>query len=290
MPLNQLVKAFFEKDGWYYIEYREGHYGYMLGKYLSETPSPERTPLPKRDAMLIYNNLPKMSDDADYGGGTYEMMNATNYDIDVCKEKISQISAKIKDKDSKIGGMVDSLIAKWNKFLPSSTVTYHDLVLEFEPEQGTVFGLVRLGAVLDEYKELLNYLENVYLMMIGYEEYKDLDAERAKGSKEEYERDFNSIYGNLERLGSEAIKEALHNADGYAEQSKKIADWYSLWDDELGEFFDLKWKILAELDFSKNTKSFDNYKAYDKYEIYNSYNNQFKDILLIMRGEKGFSE
>lgn len=290
MPLNQIVKTFFEKDGWYYIEYREGHYGYMLGKYLSETPSPERTPMPNRDTMLIYKDLPKMPNDADYGGGTYEMMNAINYDIEVCKAKITQITAKIKEKDPKIGDKVDSLIAKWNEFLPSSTVTYHDLVLEFEPAQGTSFGLSRLGAVLDDYKDLLDFLENVYLMIIDYEGYLDLNAEKATDTKEKYENEFNKLSGNIERLGSETAHEALQNANGYAEQSKKISDWYSIWDNELLNFIELKWQILAELNFSKNLKPFEFYKAYDRYEIYNSYNYKFNDIILIMRGESSFSK
>jgi len=291
MKLNQQVKAFYEKDGWYYIEYSENHYGYIFGKYISETPSSVATPVPtmSRDEALNYNYrlIPThlINEDATT---TSEMMESENGKILVYEAKIAQITQKIKDKDANIGAMVDSLIAKWISFIPNTQRTYMSLIEEFQPFQGTLFRVTKISVEATEYKELLDYLENVYLMMIGYEEYKDLDAEKAKGSTEEYEKDFNSIYGNIERLGSEAITEALQNANGYAAQSQKIADWYALWDDELRELFDLKWQILEKLDFTKNTKPFANYKAYDKYEIFNSYNNQFGDILKIMRGEKEY--
>ncbi len=290
MPLNQIVKTFYKQDKWYYIEYRENHYGYMHENYLSETPSPERTPLPKRDTMLIYKNLPQMPNDADYGGGTYEMMNAFKHDITVCKEKISQITVKINEKDSKIGTMVDSLLIKWNEFLPSSTTTYHDLVLEFEPSQGTMFGLTRLSAVLNDYKELLDFLENIYLMIIDYEGYFDLNAEKASGSIEMYKNEVIKINGNIERLASETVREALQNANGYAEPSQKIINWYNIWNEKLYDFMELKWQILVELNFNKNLKSFEFYKAYDQYEMYGSYNYKFNDIILIMRGESTFSK
>lgn len=291
--LNQQVKAFFEKDGWYYVEYRENHYGYMSAKYLSETPSPIATPVPtmSRDMALNYDYrlIPThlVNDEATT---TYEMIESENGRILVYEAKMSQITQKIKNKDTEIGAIVDSLLAKWISFMPNSTRTYMSLVEEFEPNQGTLFQVTRISVMADDYKEILDFLENVYLMMIGYEEYKDLNAEKTIGSKDEYENDYRNIYGNIERLGAETIREALQNANGYAIQSQKVSDWYSLWDHELGEFFELKWKILEKLDFSKNTKSFVNYKAYDKYEIYNSYNNQFKDILLIMRGEKNYLE
>lgn len=291
MKLNQQVKAFYEKDGWYYIEYSENNYGYIFGKYISETPSSVATPVPtmSRDEALNYNYrlIPThlINEDATT---TYEMMESENGKIQVYEAKIAQITQKIKDKDANIGAMVDSLMAKWISFIPNTQRTYMSLIEEFQPGQGTLFQLTKISVEATEYKELLDYLENVYLMMIGYEEYKDLNAEKAKGSTEEYEKDFNSLYGNIEKLGSEVITEALQNKNGYAAQSQKIADWYGLWNDELGEFFDLKWQILEKLDFSKNTKPFGNYKAYDKYEIYNSYNNQFGDILKIMRGEKEY--
>ena len=291
MKLNQTIKTFFEKDGWYYVEYSENHYGYMLGKYLSETPSSQATPAlaMSRDEALNYNyrTIPShlVNEEATT---TYEIIESKNGKILVYEAKLSQITEKIKEKDAKIGAMVESLVAKWIGFVPNTTRTYMSLVEEFEPDQGTLFQITCISVEANAYKELLDYLENVFLMMIGFEGYVDQNIDIAKESKEYYENEFSAIYDNIERLGSVAVTEALHNADGYAVQSQKVADWYALWNDELSEFFDLKWKILAELDFSKNQKSYDFYKAYDKYEIYNSYNNNLRDILRIMHGEKSY--
>ena len=289
--LNQQVKAFYEKDGWYYVEYSENHYGYMSAKYLSETPSPIATPVPtmSRDMALNYDyrKIPMhlINEEAIT---TYEMIESENGRILVYEEKISQITQKIKDKDAEIGATVDSLVSKWINFVPNTTKTYMSLVEEFEPDQGTIFQVTRVSVLANEYKELLDYLENVYLMMVGFEIYVDPNITLAKESKEYYENQYEALKGNIERLNTETVRETLWNADGYATQSEKIIDWQDLWDSELNEFFDLKWQILKKLDFSKNAKSYDFYKAYDKYEIYNSYNNQFRDILRIMRGEKSF--
>lgn len=289
--LNQQVKSFYEKDGWYYVEYSENHYGYMSAKYLSETPSPMATPVPtiSRDMALNYDyRLIPMHLINDEASTTYEMMESEYARINVYEAKLSQITQKIKDKDAEIGAMVDSLMAKWISFIPNTARTYMSLVAEFEPDQGTLFQVTRISVEANEYKELLDYLENVYLMMVGFEIYVDPNINLAKESKEYYENQYEALKGNIERLNTETVRETLWNADGYATQSEKIIDWQDLWDSELNEFFDLKWQILKKLDFSKNAKSYDFYKAYDKYEIYNSYNNQFRDILRIMRGEKSY--
>ncbi len=296
LQLNALVKGFYKENGWYYIGYGENGLGYISADFLSEAPAVTPTPLPTptpeltREQILNYKPIAAMSESANPHGTTLEMIEAHEHYRYVYYQKISQITQKIAEKDPDIGIKVLTLVAKWNEFNPISTERYLDLVEEFEPNQGTIFDLTRVTLVASDYKELLDFLENVYLMMMGYEGYIDKQAEKTEFSKETFENRYELLKDNFYAIHNNTVREADSNKEGYGEQCKKIMDWYLGWNTNLYNFFDLKWQILAELDFSKNAKTFEFYKAYDRYEIYRSYNYDFNEILLIMRGETTYAK
>ena len=279
---NTLVKAYFEKDGWYYISINDKTFGYMSSKYLSENRVPET-----REEALGYTNLPKRNSEIYPDGSMNEALNQGEYDIVVAKEKILQITQKIKNKDSKIGAKVDALVAKWNEFVPGNTQYYYDLILEFEPGQGTVFYTGRIFQIYCEYQDLLDVLENIYLMMIGFEKYVDNDADDASASKEDYQKEYDKLEDSIIQINNKLVNEKNNNTQ-YAQQAEMILKWCQAEDPNIYTLHRLKWEILAELDFSKNSKSFEFYKTYDKYRIYKNHEYDFKDIDLIMRGESSF--
>ena len=279
---NTLVKAYFEKDGWYYISINDKTFGYMSAKYLSENRVPET-----REEALGYTNLTQMPEGLQDDYTTGGMMNELDYQIVIAKEKISQITQKIKDKDSKIGAKVDALVAKWNEFVPSNIDYYYSLIAEFEPGQGSFFGLSRRSQITMKYEDLVDLLENIYLMMIGFEKYIDNDADDARASKEDYQKEYDKLEDSIIQINNKLVNEKNNNTQ-YAQQAEMILKWYQTEMPNIDIFYNLKWEILADLDFSKNLISFEFYKTFDKYRIYQNREYDFKDIDLIMRGESSF--
>lgn len=296
LQTNALVKGFYKENDWYYVDYGNKTYGYIFTEYVAKSPketpppSPSPTPILTREQILNYKPIVDMPKSANPHGTTLEMIEAHEYYKYVYYQKISQITQKIAKEDPEIGVKVLTMVAKWNEFNPISTERYLDLVEEFEPNQGTIFNLTRVTLTASDYKELLDFLENVYLMMMGYEGYIDKQAEKTEFSKETFENRYELLRDNFVAIHNNTVREADSNKEGYSEQCEKIMEWYLGWNTKLYNFFDLKWEVLAELDFSKNQKSFEFYKAYDRYEIYRSYNYDFNEILLIMRGETTYAK
>ncbi len=286
LELNTLVKGYFEKDGWYYIGINENIFGYMSSKYLSESPKP--TPTPTREQIINYTQLPEQPADADSAGTTYEMFQYVEYKTTIAKIKIHQLQLKIKAKDSEIGAKVDALVTEWNGFIPNNTNYYYDLILEFEAEYlGSLFNLSRVDSILSDYENLLTLLENIYLMMIGYEGYIDNDADGFRGTIEDCKNEHTKNEYSINTINNNLVYEKNNNTK-YAKQAAKILIWEQNWCPAIEGFWELKWEILGELDFSKNKKTFEFYKTYDKYRNYKNHEYLFKDIDLIMRGESHF--
>ncbi len=285
LSLNTLVKGYFEKDGWYYISINDNTFGYMSSKYLSEKPVPTT-----REEFLVYKNLPQQPKDADPYGTTYEMISYENYLIDLYKEKIAQVQQMIKNKNNKIGTKVDALVEQWNKFTPNNTIYYYDLVEEFEPGQGTIFNLSRISALATEYHNLLNLLENIYLMMNGFEGYIDNDAEKAKAPESTYKKEYDELrFSMVDRHNK--IHRYIDSNPQYSKQAEKVITWHQTWwTGGIVNFLEIKWEILDQLDFSKNKKTKDFYKTFDYYNQYRIHALLFEEIDLIMHGETTFAK
>ncbi len=286
LPLNTEVKAYYEENGWYYICYKDNSFGFISASYLAIDPKP--TPTPTREQVINYTDLPRQPADADSAGTTYEMYQYIEYKTTLAKIKIHQLQLKIKAKDSKIGAKVDALVAEWNGFVPNNTNYYYDLIQEFEAEYlGSLFNLSRVDSILSDYENLLALLENIYLMMLNYEGYIDKDADGFHGSIEDCKNEHTKNEYSINTINNNLVYEKNNNTK-YAKQAAKILVWEQTWSPAIEGFWELKWEILSELDFSKNEKSFELYKAYDKYRNYKEHEYLFKDIDLIMRGESHF--
>ena len=285
LSLNTLVKGYVEKDGWYYISVNDNTFGYMSIKYLSKNRVPTT-----RDEILVYKNLPQQPEDADPYGTTYEMISYENYLIDLYKEKITQVQQMIKNKNNKNGTKVDALVEQWNKFTPNNTIFYYDLVEEFEPGQGTIFNLTRVSAVATDYHDLLKLLENIYLMMNGFESYIDEDAEKAKAPESTYKKEYDELrFEMVDRHNK--IHRYIDSNPQYSKQAEKVITWHQTWwTGGIVNFLEIKWEILDQFDFSKNKKTKDFYKTFDYYNQYNDHAYRFKEIDLIMHGETTFAK
>lgn len=285
LSLNTLVKGYVEKDGWYYISVNDNTFGYMSIKYLSKNRVPTT-----REEILVYKNLPQQPEDADPYGTTYEMISYENYLIDLYKEKITQVQQMIKNKNNKNGTKVDALVEQWNKFTPNNTIFYYDLVEEFEPGQGTIFNLTRVSAVATDYHDLLKLLENIYLMMNGFESYIDEDAEKAKAPESTYKKEYDELrFEMVDRHNK--IHRYIDSNPQYSKQAEKVITWHQTWwTGGIVNFLEIKWEILDQLDFSKNKKTKDFYKTFDYYNQYNDHAYRFKEIDLIMHGETTFAK
>lgn len=285
LSLNTLVKGYVEKDGWYYISVNDNTFGYMSIKYLSKNRVPTT-----REEILVYKNLPQQPEDADPSGTTYEMISYENYLIDLYKEKITQVQQMIKNKNNKIGTKVDALVEQWNKFTPNNTIFYYDLVEEFEPGQGTIFNLTRVSAVATDYHDLLKLLENIYLMMNGFESYIDEDAEKAKAPESTYKKEYDELrFSMVDRHNK--IHRYIDSNPQYSKQAEKVITWHQTWwTGGIVNFLEIKWEILDQFDFSKNKKTKDFYKTFDYYNQYNDHAYLFKEIDLIMHGETTFAK